>query len=334
MSTQPLTSKAILIDKGEITLNSFSLRPLEVGEVVIKALYTNVSPGTELRVLGQTDQIADKQYVPGYALVGDVIESADPTLSVGQRVFCGGTQFAGDFETQWGGHCEYAIISGDGCIAVPDGVDPIEASFTALGSIAYHGLTKSKPAKGTKTISLGLGVIGQFASRLHAMQGADVLACDLSPSRVKLAQDAGITALVPEKDMVAELLERMPGGAELLIDSTGVPAVLASGIKLVQDIPWDDSPEPNNRYLVQGSYGGDMAFNYQDAFEKQISFIIPRNRQKQDGEAFLAALAEKRITARDLVVDVLAPADASKAYAALKDPEAAPGTFVFDWTNL
>ncbi len=329
-----MDTQALVIEKGKPRLERFALRSLEQGEMLIRAEYTCISPGTELRMMRLSgDGSNPEPYIPGYAFVGIIEEAADDSFTQGQRVYCSGSNFTGPFSSCWGAHAQFAIVGAGQCIAVPETVDPVVASLAAMGAIAHHGFTKSKPLAGEKVVHVGLGVLGQISARLHAMTGAEVIACDLSAARVDMSNKSGVKAVLPTDGLAAAVAAHMEGGPSLVVDSTGAVPVLKEAIQLVPEIPWDDTPEPNNRYMIQGSYAGEFSIPYQDAFVRQLSFIIPRNLQRSDTEAFLNYLASGDLRADDLIGRLVKPADATQAYDALRDPVNTPGTIAFDWRD-
>src|ERR1019366_8020868 len=73
-------------------------------QVVVEALYTAVSPGTELRCLGGKQPGATFPFIPGYSMVGRIIaRGAGVELAEGALVFCMGTEKA-DRPLLWGAH--------------------------------------------------------------------------------------------------------------------------------------------------------------------------------------------------------------------------------------
>ncbi len=327
-----MKAKTLIFQGDTVGTSEFTVRDLNDGEILAQAEYTCISPGTELRCLsgGQTDEKG--AYIPGYAFVGKVIASKSD-IDVGTRVYCGGTQDGGELATCWGGHTSIAITGADGCIPVPDNVDPVEASLAALGGIAYHGFLQSKPKQDENVAVIGLGVLGQISARLHAIAGANVVAADLSKARVDVSNAAGITAVCAADGLKAAVEPHQPDGATLVVDVTGVAKVIPQGIELVSDIPWTDEPEPFTRYMIQGSYADSFTVPYNDAFFKQLAFLLPRNRQTQDCKAFIDLVAEGKLKARDLVCKIVKPEDAPAAYEALRHPEETPGTIAIDWTE-
>jgi 3-hydroxyethyl bacteriochlorophyllide a dehydrogenase len=182
-----------------------------------------------------------------------------------------------------------------------------------------------------RVAALGLGLIGQMAARLYRLAGTQVVAADRSPTRVRIAQQAGVEAVVVQNSLQEALQPYFPEGADLIVDSTGVPAVIAQAVALAKDLPWDDTPAAPARYLIQGSYPGDFAIPYQDAFLKEMTFHIPRNYQPGDLRAVLDLIATGRLKVDNLIGSPQDPAQAQEVYASLKDPRGESLTAVFTW---
>ncbi len=328
-----MESQAIVMELGQVGLAAFDLRALEAGEVLVRAEFTSISPGTELRCLaGGQEGSESGAFVPGYALVGIIEESKDASLLKGQRVFCAGSKDIGkELNRLWGGHCQFAIVDADQILVVADAVDPRAASLASVGAIAYHGFTRSRPKAGEDVICVGLGVIGQLAARIHAQASCNVLACDLSEKRVAMSNAAGVQAVYAVNGLQKATQEIMPQGASLIIDATGAAPVLREALELCRDTEWNDDEQADYRYLIQGSYPGDVSIPYQAAFMKQLSFIVPRARQLRDARAYFDLLAHDKIEVLDLINAEMKPADAAAAYEALKNPNETPGTIIFDW---
>ena len=253
------------------------------GEVLVEAAYTCVSPGTELRCLaGQQAGAAAWPFIPGYALAGRVVECGPGVaLAPGAAVYCHGTQRASVNRT-WGGHVNHAVVAATDLYPIPAGVDLLQASAAHLAAIAYHGVRLSRAQPHETVAVLGLGPIGSLSARLHALTGARVIAADLSAARVAAARAAGIEAFLPTGDLAAGFWELFAAGADVVVDATGHPAALAQAIAVARNKPWGDSDRPGARLLVQGSYAGDFAVPYQDAFVKELTILLPRDTQPQD----------------------------------------------------
>jgi threonine dehydrogenase-like Zn-dependent dehydrogenase len=122
--------------------------------------------------------------VLGYCGAGRIFEK-HPTvtdLEIGDRVAYGG---------EGTGHGE-RILTGRNLVArIPEGLDGERASFATLGSIALNAVRISAVGIGDTVAVIGLGLVGQLVAQLARAQGAVVMANDLKPDRVQLAQELG-----------------------------------------------------------------------------------------------------------------------------------------------
>ena len=300
-------------------------------DLLVRAALTAVSPGTELRAMaGMTP--GDPPYVPGYALVGEVVDAGpDARGRVGERVFGGGARAVAPFRRQWGGHVAHAVDRADRWHRVPDGVPDGLAVLAKLAAVALHGLSMAGVGPGDRVAVLGLGVIGQLSARLAAAAGARVDGFDRSPARVALA--AGFPARAVGADPVADAdaYRRETGGADVAIDATGVPAAFDTTVALSRELPWPAGGARGPRLVVQGSYAGDGRYDYDAAFGREATILLPRDNTPGDVAEVLAAMASGRLAPAGLEPRRFAPADAADAYRLLASPDCDALTLAFDW---
>ncbi len=319
------------------TVATASFPPLEPGpgEVLIATEFSCISPGTELRCLagGQPDS-PPWPFVPGYSSVGRITalgagfhhtHHAHPRL--GERVFFRGTGRA-PFALQWGGHISHAVVRPGDLIPLPDGADGRSAAFGHLLGIAHHGVMLANPQPGERIVIIGLGSIGQLSARIYQALGHQPLVVDQNVERVRLARYAGLDAMVISAHLAEEVRVRLPAGAEIVVDATGVPGVLAEAVSLLRELPWNDRHHPAARLVVQGSYPADIAVNYQKLFLKEAQVLFPRDCQPHDIRRALALVQGGRLRVTDLA-DVFPPAAAPAVYARLQTGELMTG--VFGW---
>jgi 2-desacetyl-2-hydroxyethyl bacteriochlorophyllide A dehydrogenase len=250
-------------------------------------------------------------------------------LQPGTRVFCGGTERA-SAQRLWGGHIGHAVRSERSVFIVPDNVDLREASLVKMAAIAYHGARQTQPMAHERVAAVGLGPIGMLAARMHALSGARVVCGDVSVARVAMARNAGLEAVLIEGDMKATFDEVFPNGADIIIDSTGAPAVLAQCVELGKQAGWTDDLHALPRLLIQGSYAGDFILPYHECFMCEMQILLTRDQQPRDVAAVLDLLRRCKLSMLDLIGDVRKPKDAAKTYAELQTSRDAM-TFVFKW---
>ena len=333
-----MKARAIVFEApGKVAVRGFELRSPRADEVVIKAEYTCISPGTELRRLGGKESVggADFPLVPGYCLAGRVLACGpDAKVEEGAPVVTFVSLDAGGLGLGEGGHVSHALTSVGMLVRVPDGVGLLEASASVLAGIAYHGLRMSRPRAGECAAVIGLGVIGQLAARLHVASGADVVGCDVFPHRVAAAQAAGVRSVVPDvaTDLKKAFAPFFPEGADLIVDCTGAAQVLPHAMTVGRRNAWSPLHDmPSVRYLVLGSYEGDFTVSYAAAYAGQYTFMVPSGSQVGDCAAALDMMARKELRLRDVISDVRTPDAAAATYRQLRDPKEKLLTVAFAW---
>lgn len=115
----------------------------------------------------------------GLALaVGDRVRGIAP----GDRVACAG---------EGAGHAELALVRGNLCVPLPEGVEYAHGAFCALGSIALHALRQAEVRLGERVAVIGLGLVGQLCAQLLGAAGCTVVGIDVSALLVERAVSAG-----------------------------------------------------------------------------------------------------------------------------------------------
>jgi len=284
------------------------------GEALVQAEVTLISPGTELRCLaGNQTGTPGFPFIPGYSMVGLVAEGT--RFPTGTRVYCDGTQKA-SVPQLWGGHCSYAVLPEDCLYAVPEGMGALEASFAHLAAIAMRGIKLSRPIPGEKVAVVGLGPIGMLALRQAALTGADVLGLDLDARRVEAA---GAPAAVPNGSLREAVCAHFGSGADVVIDATGVPAVLREAVRAAREKPWGNCDLAPIRIVLQGTYAGEIEVPYDDLFYKEAQLLVPRDAEPRDKCEALDLIASGALRVADLATEVVSPDDAPRIYRALSE---------------
>jgi bacteriochlorophyllide a dehydrogenase len=302
------------------------------GEVLLRTLYTAVSPGTELRVLaGQQARRPEFPVIPGYTATAEVL-AAGPgvTLRPGTKVFVPGGSRKCSHRVCWGAHVAHSIRDAAACFPLPEGVGALEASLVKLAAIAYHGLRLGGARPHETVAVIGLGPIGLISARLHLAAGARVVAADRMPARLERAAASGAIAVRVSRTLAEDVGPLLDGGADVVVDATGAPAVLADAVSLVRTPAWDDQWVSPGRVIVQGSYPGSIAVDYDTCFLREANLLFPRDHQARDVRAVLDLMARGRLRVDDLLSTVLGVGAASDGYARLLRQEAL--LVAFDWT--
>jgi 2-desacetyl-2-hydroxyethyl bacteriochlorophyllide A dehydrogenase len=291
---------------------------------------SGISPGTELRCLrGEQPGQAAFPFIPGYNGIGRVVEVGEGvSLSVGTRVLSAGTSRA-DANLCWGGHCARHVRSAERVIPLPEEISEADALLVQLAAIAYRGVRLARPRPEDKVLIVGLGPIGQCSARLFHATGAQVLVLDRAPERVALLQAQGIHGQVVTDDMEEAGKAVFPDGADIIVDASGAAPVALQAAKLLRTVPWNNDDHPTPRYVVQGSYPQNVAFNYQDLFRSETTVFFPRDRKRSDAETVISLLQRGKIALGDICDETASPADAASVYTRLQEGRLL--TAAFDW---
>lgn len=331
---------------GELSLVEAPVPACRPGGVLVRSEYSLVSAGTELMKVSESklsllgkararpDQVrkvvdtARQQgvvatyrkvahrldsYTPlGYSLCGVVDEVGEGIegFSVGDRVACGGNQFALHAELNW--------VPRNLTVRVPDGVDPRHAAFTTVGSIAMQALRQSEARLGETSCVIGLGLLGQLLVQLLRAAGIRVVGFDIDDSRCRLAEETGAVACgvrgTPSGDRVEEALRDLTGGAgadHVFLTAGGdsnEPVELAAELardrariidvgKCRLDLPWKEYYEKELDVRFSRSYGpGRYDPNYEErGIDYPIGYVRWTERRNMECFVDLLALGDLRL---------------------------------------
>jgi 2-desacetyl-2-hydroxyethyl bacteriochlorophyllide A dehydrogenase len=259
---------------------------LQEDEVLIRTLYSLISPGTELALYTGThvgihdpnNTFAKYPFYPGYALVGEIV-------GVGEKV----QQFAlGDLVYATGKHASYNIMSVNNqaiwpIIKIHNESVLERIPFARLAAISMTSILQSDIRVGDTAVVLGMGIIGNMAAQLFSLMGAEVVAVDVVDERLQVARQMGIqhTILSGESVNVSKKLQEITGHekADMVIEATGSPKLIVPALDLVKYL---------GQVLALGSTRGSVDINiYEYIHRKGIRFIGAHD-DLQDLDVFIS----------------------------------------------
>ncbi len=223
--SEPRPARAFwVVALGQGELRTLPLAPPREGEVLVRAVASGISRGTETLVY--RGRVPESQYramrcpfqegdfpAPvkyGYASVG--IVEAGPGEWRGRRVFC------------LHPHQDHYVVPAQAVVPVPEAVPDRRAVLAANMETAVNGLWDGAPRLGDRIAVVGAGVVGSLVAGLAArLPGARVQLVDINPARAALAAALGCQFASPQ---AAE------GEADLVIHASGSPAGLATALAL------------------------------------------------------------------------------------------------------
>lgn len=265
----------------------------------------------------------------GYSAAGIVIAvgAGVEGFSVGDRVACAGAGVAN--------HAEVINVPVNLCARVPDKCGLDTASTVTLGAIALQGVRRTAPTLGETIAVVGLGLLGQLTVQMLKANGCRVIGVDPDGERLAIASRAGADFVIdPSLERYVDQVQRVTDGFGA--DATIVTAASASSEVIAQAT---QACRKKGRVVVVG----DVALNLrrEDIYKKELDVLIStsygpgrydpvyeeggqdyplpyvRWTENRNMEAYLALLAENRVSLEPFAPRVFPIDRANEAYASL-----------------
>jgi acrylyl-CoA reductase (NADPH) len=226
------TFKAFLVTQNNGTfaasLEQVDRAQLPAGDLLVRIAYSSLNYKDGLAVTGKPGVIRTYPMVPGIDFAGLVEESSSPQFKPGDPVVVTG---CGTSETFWGGYAQFARISAEFVVPLPEGMTLKQAmavgtaGFTAMQSVMtleQHGL---KPSGREVVVTGAAGGVGSVAVAILAQLGYKVAA---STGRMELQEylsELGASAILDRGALAAPAQrsldsERWAGGIDTVGDDT------------------------------------------------------------------------------------------------------------------
>jgi 2-desacetyl-2-hydroxyethyl bacteriochlorophyllide A dehydrogenase len=194
------------------------------GEVLVEALYSGISRGTEALVWKGSVPPSEHERMRaphqagafpfpvkyGYQSVGHVVDG-DAALT-GKQVFC------------LYPHQSRYVVRADQVVALPDGVPPARAVLAGNLETAINGVWDAGLRVGDRVAVVGAGVVGCLVGYLAArVAGCQVELIDVQPARARIADALGVPFATAESARPE---------ADLVFHTSGSPAGLVAALGL------------------------------------------------------------------------------------------------------
>ncbi len=335
------------LKNGEIELLDVPVPNAGSGKILVKNYYSLISSGTERSMLefgskgllakaksrpDLVKQVFEKvksegllttykkamhkleDFLPlGYSSAGEVVDvgSGVSEFQKGDLVACAG----GGYAT----HSEYVAVPKNLVVKLPEGVDPKDAAFVALGSIAMHGVRQSGVTVGDVAVVIGMGLVGLLTVQILKSAGCRVIGMDVVASKEDIAKELGADLFVnlTAEEPANEVMEFTKGrGADVVLMTASTKS--NAPIELVPDIIRDrgtfvivgvskiDIPRtPYYKKEINVKFSRSYGPGRYDPIYEEMGVDYPigyvRWTEKRNMEAFLTLVAERKIKVAPLV---------------------------------
>ena len=238
-------------------------------------------------------------------------------------------------------HQQFFKIEPEEAYLLPDTIGDKDATWANLACTTQLGIRRAELRLGETVGVVGLGILGQLVVQYLTLSGArKIVAIDLVPSRVKVAEAHGAThtLALDVKDTREEMAKITQGRMlDVVFDVTGNPAVLAPSIQLLRRLGrvvlLGDTPTPSQQCLGPGVVSDSIAIlGIHGTMSPAQASEFNLWTHEEMIALFFDYLMQGRMRVSDLITHRHSPLDAPQVYAGLLQDRSAVVGVVFDWS--
>ena len=269
----------ICSSKEDFSLEPVTLPDPESHQVLIRTLWSGVSIGTEFAFIQEKIVRGGYPLCTGYMATGIVEYAGSDTAGYaeGDKVYFRlntkmSTGDGTDVNLLNGSHASHAVCDPTGSTGVallPEGVPEDIASAFVMPGVGLHGVDISNPRLGDVVLVFGAGLVGLSSMAWSNLRGCEVVACDVDEQRLEIARKIGALHCInsAKQDLTKELEKISPGGADVVIEATGIPQLLNEAIALVR---------LGGKFVWQGHYGTNpVSLDFLKPHSKRVQMFFP-----------------------------------------------------------
>jgi threonine dehydrogenase-like Zn-dependent dehydrogenase len=339
----------------DMVLRPEPMPQLAPGEVLISVEATGIC-GSELSGFLGHNSLRVPPLIMGHECAGRVVQAARETFATGDiaatgaRVtfnpliacrtcdrclagrpnLCRQRQLIGAHRP--GAFAQYVAVPARQCYPLPHQLSVIagvlvEPLACSIRAVALAGIQPHE-----RLLILGAGPIGLCAVAAARAQGVEqIIVSDLAEQRLEIALRWGACAVINarEKDVVAFVRDRFPGGVDSVVDAVGATPVRTQAIRAVRPggrvvligLHDEESALPAN-YLIRQEITLAGSFAYTETDFTQAIDLLARGvvqpsgdwleeRPLSDGPAAFAELVDGKARAAKIILTIAAPTDGS-----------------------
>ena len=208
--------------RGEIRVETLPVPTPE--DVVVRALYSGISRGTESTVFRGRVPASEYQRMRAPFQAGEFpapIKYGYSSVGVVER---GPDDWRGRTVFALYPHQTRYVVPAHAAFAVPGGVPPARAVLAANVETAINGLWDARPHLGDRIVVIGGGAVGCLVAWLAGrMPGCQVELVDVNPQRALVARALGVSFASPDT---------VSSGADVVVHASGSPEGLGLALRI------------------------------------------------------------------------------------------------------
>ncbi|ACI51977.1 Alcohol dehydrogenase GroES domain protein [Gluconacetobacter diazotrophicus PA1 5] len=325
---------AVLVAPHRFEVRAVLLPPVGPDDVLVKVDRCGIC-GTDLHIFAGHYAADRLPLVPGHEFTGTIARMGERVtgLEPGQRVVadinvgCGHCFYCRRNEVlncraAWqvgihrdGAFAEYVAIPARQIVPAPAGVAAEILALTEPVSCVVRAARKAGATFGQSVVILGAGPIGNLHVQMMRLAGAaPIIVVELSPERARLAAEAGADVVVTDPDRMQDIVRAHTGGrgADIVIESVGVPALYARAFDLIR---------PGGHVAAFGLTGPDatVPVGIVDMILKETSMAGSVAGMGQDVHDALTLLVHDRFRVAPFIGTVVPLADIQQTFDTIRD---------------
>ncbi len=244
--------KAIVFPEAEqLSVETVSDPTCKPDEIIVKVAHSGIC-GTDIHIY-RNEYLSEFPLIPGHEFGGKIVEIGnnvtgfkegervviDPNLYCNHCDFCRNeqanhcTNWQGVGITRSGGFAEYVNVPAKSAYHVPDSLTNTQIAFVEPLACVVWALKRMPVAPADRILIMGSGPMGLLLLQALRHGGASqITIVDKQANRLKIAHQFGATqTLVANDDQDEQLKDWAPHGYDIVIDATGVPAVIENSFQ-------------------------------------------------------------------------------------------------------
>jgi 2-desacetyl-2-hydroxyethyl bacteriochlorophyllide A dehydrogenase len=176
---------------------------------------------------------------------------------------------------QDGGMCEYLTVPADHLVRA-DGLEWDQIALVECLAIGAHAVRRAEIRPGEYALVIGAGPIGLGVLQFAGVAGANVIAMDISPSRLEFCKkQMGIAHTIIAGDDAAAQLAEITGGnfPSVVFDATGNAGSMKNAVNYLSH---------TGRLVFVGLVKGEISLNDPACHLREVTLLFSRNATRED----------------------------------------------------
>jgi len=193
-----------------------------------------------------------------------------------------------------GGMCEYLAVPADHLVRTDD-LEWDQMALVECFAIGAHAVRRADINPGECALVIGTGPIGLGTLQMAKAAGAQVIAMDISDSRLAFCRTKlGIAHTVTAGDEASYQLAEMTGGdfPTVVFDATGNAASMRGAL---------DYLSHTGRLVYVGLVKGDVSINDPEFHRRETTLLSSRNATREDFAHVIDCLRSGKVTTEGFV---------------------------------